>query len=256
MHPTWQQPWLNSLLDEKYTYNVTEEELEKLRKYETDQMVKPKGVYDYTYALQHCYDLGTEFVALFEGDVVFADGWFVRALDGLRQIKDVLGLRPSEWIFLRLFNQERSTGWSNRYVGGNNEHWISVGLGSVLAILILLFRRNSQLLQRHIDNWALAVICLVALPAFVVLFFKAGKASMLPPSPGVRVEPFGCCSQAMVFAREQIPPTVQFLRDRIEGQVDLMLNDRSRSTGLKRIALYPVQAQHIGQLGGARYVWD
>ena len=247
VHPTWHQPWLRSLLDEVFTYNVTKVEFNKLKRYETFQAVKPKGVFDYTYALQHCYDLGIEWIAVFEGDVIFAHGWFARTLNGLRQIETVLHKRPSDWLFMRLFNQERSTGWSNRYVGGNNEHWISLGVAAVVAPMLVIWRRRSQLVKRNLDNWALVVICLVAIPSFVVLFFKAGKASMLPPSPGVKVEPFGCCSQAMIFNKEQIPPTIKFLRDKAEGQVDLMLNDRSRATGLARIALYPVQVQHIGE---------
>ena len=247
IHPTWNTPWLASLLDEAYTYNVSDERLEELKRYETVGAVKPKGVFDYTYALQHCYEQGAEWVALFEGDVIFASGWFARMLDGLRQIEEVLRLRTSDWIFMRLFNQERSTGWSNRYVGGNNEHWISLGIDLVALPLLFIARRKSPGARRHLDNWTLAVLCFLAIPSMVVLFFKAGKASMLPPSPGVRIEPFGCCSQAMVFSRDQVPPTIQYLRERVEGQVDLMLNDRSRATGLARIALYPVQVQHIGK---------
>ena len=230
-----------------YTYNVTDEQLRKLEELEATQAFQQKGVYDYTYALQHCYDRGTEWIALFEGDIIFAEGWFARTLDGLQQISRVLRKRPSEWLFMRLFNQERSTGWSSRDVGANKEHWISLGVGILVAALLIIVRRNSYTAKKHIDNWTLVVVCCVAIPSFVVLFFQAGKASMLPPPPGVRVEPFGCCSQAMVFAREQIPPTIEFLRERVEGQVDLMLNDRSRATGLARIALYPVQVQHIGK---------
>ena len=248
VHPTWKKPWLRGLLDEVYTYNTTASELQKLQQFEIDQAVKPKGVFDYTYALRHCYDHGAEWIAIFEGDVIFAHGWFAKTLDGLWQIKDVLRKRPNEWLFMRLFNQERSTGWSSRRIGRNNEHWISLGVGTAMAAMLLTLRRKSPAIKKYVDNGTVLVICCIAIPTFVILFFQAGKASMLPPSPGVRVESFGCCSQAMVFPREQIPPTVQYLREKEEGQVDLMLNDRSRATGLARIALYPVQVQHIGEL--------
>ena len=246
MHPLWNQPWLASVLDQVYSYNVTDRELQRLKDFENHSAFQPKGVFDYTYALQHCHDLGTDWVAIFEGDILFADGWFARTLDGLRQIKDVLGKGPNEWMFMRLFNQERSTGWSSRRLGTNNEHWIALGVGVVVAASLVALRRRSTMVQRHADNGTLLVICCVAIPSFVILFFQAGKASMLPPSPGVRQESFGCCSQAMIFPREQVLPTVQYLRNKGEGQVDLMLNDRSRATGLARMALYPVQVQHIG----------
>jgi hypothetical protein len=69
---------------------------------------------------------------------------------------------------------------------------------------------------------------------------------MLPPSPGVFNEPFGCCSQAMIFPRQQVPVLIDFLRRKQKGQVDLLLNELAIERGLARYALYPVQAQHIG----------
>ena len=246
MHPTWQYAWLRNLLDDVYTYNVTEEEFEQIRDWEARKAFGPKGVYDYTYALEHCLNQGAEWVVIFEGDIILAHGWLVKMLDGLRQIREALHKQTGEWLFMRLFNQERSTGWWSTEIGGHNEFWISLGIGSVVAAALLAIRPRSQFVSRHVDNWALTVICCIAVPTFVVLFFQAGKASMLPPSPGVRQESFGCCSQAMVFPREQVAPTVQYLWARKQGQVDLMLNDHSRATGLARIALYPVQVQHIG----------
>lgn len=247
IHPSWKQPWLEILVDLAYSYNVSKAELERLTRLEEEKSFKEKGVYDYVYALQRCYELGTNWIIMFEGDIIVADGWFVRTLQGLRSIEPKLGKSTKDWLFMRLFNQERSTGWSSNQIGSNNELWISFGIGVFVSAFILVTRRHSTMIKRHIDNWALAVICLIAIPSFVVLFFRAGKASMLPPSPGVRQEAFGCCSQAMVFPREQIPKVIEYLKERKAGQVDLMLNDWSRSSGLARLALYPVQAQHIGK---------
>ena len=247
VHPSWGQPWLENLVDLAYSYNVSKTELDRLERLEEAKSFKEKGVYDYVYALERCYDLGTDWIIIFEGDIIVADGWFVRTLQGLRSIEPKLGKSTKDWLFMRLFNQERSTGWSSRKVGGNNELWISFGIGLFVSAFILSTRRRSTAIKRHLDNWALAVICLIAIPSFVVLFFRAGKASMLPPSPGVKQEAFGCCSQAMVFPREQVPQVVEYLKEKKAGQVDLMLNDWSRASGLARLALYPVQAQHIGK---------
>ncbi|KID75973.1 integral membrane protein, partial [Metarhizium brunneum ARSEF 3297] len=74
---------------------------------------------------------------------------------------------------------------------------------------------------------------------------NCGKASVWPPSRGVVDEPFGCCSQVMVFPREQVASLVRFLGTR-RGQVDLLLNEWAEEAGLARYALYPVMAQHMG----------
>ena len=105
--------------------------------------------------------------------------------------------------------------------------------------------RRFTALRHHIDYAAVGVWCLMV-PAFVVLFFRAGKASLLPPLPGVSEENFGCCSQGLVFPREQIPGLVEFLRRKEEGQVDMLLKERALEACLARMALYPVQLQHVG----------
>lgn len=86
----------------------------------------------------------------------------------------------------------------------------------------------------------------MAVPTFVVLFFQAGKASLLPPRPGVHKEAFGCCSQALVFPRDQVPRVRDYLTQRSSGQIDMMLDELAIHDSLDRYALYPVQAQHIG----------
>lgn len=147
---------------------------------------------------------------------------------------------------MRLFNQERSTGWASRKIGGNNEHWIILGIGLGIALPAAILRRKSAVVRKHLDLGTIYVVVFVLVPALVLLAFQSGKASLFPPFPGVVEEPFGCCSQAMIFPRAQIPALVSFLQRRKEGQVDLLLNDWADEAGLERCALYPVQAQHIG----------
>ncbi|KAM0236312.1 hypothetical protein ACHAP5_009391 [Fusarium lateritium] len=84
-----------------------------------------KGVFDYTYALQRCYDTGALYIGMFEDDIILADGWFIRTLRGLAGIPG----STQDWLFMRLFNQERSIGWGSHEIGGNNEHWIILGVG-------------------------------------------------------------------------------------------------------------------------------
>ena len=147
---------------------------------------------------------------------------------------------------MRLFNQERSTGWSSHNIGGNNEHWISLAVGLPVLVGLLLIRHRSRSLRPHLDDWTLGVISLLVIPAFVILFFKAGKASLLPPAPGVIEESFGCCAQGLVFPRDRVPDLINYLRKRHAGQIDTLLDDLADQANLTKHALYPVQLQHVG----------
>lgn len=240
-HPAWQSTWLRHAVDELFTYNISAEDKAHLAQLEQTGAYAEKGIFDYTYAMQRCYDSGTPFVGMFEDDILMADGWLVRTLLGLRQIPAV-----DDWLFMRLFNQERSTGWENTYIGGNKEHWIILGVGLVISTIAAVVRRRWWWARKNVDIESTCVLVLLLIPALVILFFQSGKASMLPPSPGVFDEPYGCCSQAMIFPRAQMPKVIDYLRSKRAGQVDLFLDDLAIETGLKRYAMYPVQAQHIG----------
>ncbi|KAM0224916.1 hypothetical protein ACHAQD_001712 [Fusarium lateritium] len=213
-----------------------------LRQLQKTQSYLEKGVFDYTYALQRCYDTGAFYVGMFEDDIILADGWFIRTLRGLAGIPG----STQDWLYMRLFNQERSTGWGSHEIGGNNEHWIILGVGIGISALVLFAHRRWRASRGYLDFETLFVVVFILVPGLVILLYQSGKASVFPPSPGVFNEPFGCCSQAMVFPRVQVPPLITYLQGRKKGQVDLMLNDVATENGLDRYALYPVQAQHIG----------
>ncbi|CAD0051425.1 unnamed protein product, partial [Aureobasidium pullulans] len=104
------------------------------------------------------------------------------------------------------------------------------------------------------------VVCILAIPTFVVLFFQAGTASMLPPHPGVRKERFGCCAQGLVFPRAKAPRVVEYLNAKQSGQIDLMLDDLAREDKLDRYALYPLRAGQSSVRGTtaheAQAVWS
>ena len=205
-----------------------------------------KGVFDYAYALEDCYSTKAPYIAIFEDDIILADGWLVRSLLQLQKLPPP-DEDNSSWLFMRLFNQERSTGWAHHHIGGNNEHWIILAIGLAITLPALAARNYSRSARaRLLDRDTLLVVVLLLNPALVVLFFQSGKASLLPPRPGVFAEDFGCCSQAMVFPRVQVPSLWEFLRGEGSGQVDLLLNKRAWQTGLTRYAMYPVQAQHVG----------
>jgi GR25 family glycosyltransferase involved in LPS biosynthesis len=247
-HPSWHNPRLRNLVDEAFSYNTTLQNHTMVQDWETSNNFKRKGVFDYAYALEYCLNTTeSPYIAIFEDDVIFAVGWLANTLDNLSNLQMRLATQTNDWLFLRLFNQERSTGWASHKIGGNHEFLITIIIAIPLVTIVVLLRRCHPHMHRYLDCWTLSIVCLVIIPAFIVLFYQAGKASLLPPRPGVRDEAFGCCSQGLVFPRSSALTTVDTLRHRDSGQVDLILNGIARDTGLTRYAQYPVMMQHLGK---------
>ncbi|KAI0106370.1 hypothetical protein GGR51DRAFT_166878 [Nemania sp. FL0031] len=234
-------------------------------------MVERKTVYDYAYALRRCIQTSdAPYIALFEDDILLADGWAARTLKNLHTIEEMMKDPrrhrqipgrvepggPNSWLYLRMFNQERSSGWGGGYgFRSNNVHVISLAVGIPLLAIILLARRFflSRSLARHLDGWVLLVVCGVAVPLFVWLFFASGKASLLGSPPGVYEEWFGCCSQALVFNRKHAQALSDFLMAATKkqgraGRADMLPKDFAWERGLARMSAYPMLAQHLGRI--------
>ncbi|KAK7757591.1 hypothetical protein SLS62_000606 [Diatrype stigma] len=281
------------IADEVFTYNSTlpptsdrDRTVAKLAGWASDRgnkhALERKTVHDYAYAMDRCArDTDAPYIALFEGDILLADGWAARTLLNLRALEAMMRDprrrdpergrvepgRPNSWLYLRLFNQERSTGWS----GGtgfrsNNAHIISAGVAIPLFFVLLAVRRSSgrsrrpgswspSPLRRHLDLWTLVVICFVAVPLWTWLFFASGKASVLgAPAPGtVREEFFGCCNQALVYNRAHAGPLATSMLDAAvrrssPGRSDMLPKVFARDRGLARVSAYPMLAQHLGRV--------
>lgn len=54
------------------------------------------------------------------------------------------------------------------------------------------------MVRAYVSAETLVAPALVLNPELVILFFQSGKATVLPPQPGVFAEAFGCCSQALI----------------------------------------------------------
>lgn len=220
-----------------------------LHEWEISHNYAKKGVFDYIYSLQHCLNTTeSPYIAMFEDDVILADGWLSYTLNNLSNLHKRVATNPQDWLFLRLFNQERSTAWASTKIGGNHEFVITIAIAIQLVALVLILRTRYPILHRYMKNWTLVVVCVVIIPAFIILFYQAGKASMLPPRPGVRAEPFGCCTQGMIFPRSSADIILDILKERGSGQLDIILNDMARDQGLTRYAQYPVMMQHLGKV--------
>jgi hypothetical protein len=226
---------------------ATSIEYEELVKLEKDQNLSRKIALDFSHALRYAYTSSSSpYIAVFEGDVIFADGWFARSRSGLRDIDGRTNSARKSWLDLRLFNEERSIGWASKDLLGNNVPFIIIGTSAGIFIVLSLIRRYSSLVRNVVTNSFLFVICGVTIPSFVILFFQAGKSSVLLHFPGVKQQQWGCCTQGMIMPREQVLAVAQELVRRAGTPPDLIVEDYARDKGLNRYALDPVQVQHLG----------
>ncbi|GAB1195407.1 hypothetical protein APSETT444_004666 [Aspergillus pseudonomiae] len=150
-HPNWNTTWLRTIADTFTTYNASIAELSHLSHLQLTSNYAEKGIIDYTQALQLCHTTGAPYIALFEDDILLANTWFIRTLLGLSQIPPS---KANSWLFMRLFNQERSTGWASRAIGGNNEHWIILAIAVSISLVGYLARRQSRIARSWVD-WGL-----------------------------------------------------------------------------------------------------
>ncbi|MCJ1341406.1 hypothetical protein MMC09_006702 [Bachmanniomyces sp. S44760] len=247
IHPSYGESWTQLLPDTLLTYDSNVTELEMIHQWEIDKLYRPKGLYDYSYLLQKCYETGAPYVAMVEGDVIATGDWYVRAMAATDYIKDAVpfGSGSSQWLYLRMFYTEAYLGW-------NREDWLTylswslIMLGG-LVILLLICRTYWPTLRRHLTNATLAIIVLACLPACIGLFFMAGRMSMRPLQPGVhRMEDFGCCSQGFVFRRAVVPLVLGYIRKPLVEYIDMLMEIIAESEKLVRWVIVPSLLQHVG----------
>lgn len=210
-----------------------------------------KSGLDYALALKNCLDNSTaKYIVIFEGDVLVAESWFSRVMWHLREFYE-RGGSDEKWLQLRIFNEERASGFTDKEIFRNNVPLICVlaGLGvagSILALRSLSRRKGSRKLD-FATNYFILVLCALTIPSFIILFFATGKATVLPPSPGLRYENFGCCTQAMIYSRAHIQGIYDALTtDYMTWDYDIRIKQYGRDNGVKGLSLYPMMVQHLG----------
>ena len=239
-HPIYHETWLENTADKILTYDTSNTtQFDLLVQWEKDKDYRRKAIYDYIYLLETCIQSGAAWITMVEDDTVAVRGWYPRAMAAL----DLTDSKSTDWLYLRLFFTEKFFGW-------NAEFWPTYLLSSVLiiiavAVLLLAFRR----LRYHtlISNWLILTACFVYTPAFILLYFMAGKLSMRPLPPGVHEMPnYGCCAQGMVFSSPVAARVVDKLRQKEVGFVDMILEAWANEEKLTRFAVVPSLLQHIG----------
>jgi hypothetical protein len=149
-----------------------------------------------------------------------------------------------KWIYLRLFFTETFMLWGEKDFWYRNM-WLAFGLWVSIALGGLLYARRRYKLP--VTNLSVAVICLVTVPAFIAMYFMIGRYSVAPLDGIEPMDWGGCCSQALIFPRAQVPDLEQFLKERRQGQTDSLIEDYSTDNGLRRFALAPQLVQHVGR---------
>ncbi|TVY83714.1 Transmembrane protein [Lachnellula suecica] len=248
VHPSWNQSWLNNAIDAALSYNVGEDVMGHLRELEEKRDFYDKGVFDYLYALDYCYRTGAPYIAIFEDDIILADGWMAKTRQALRRIEKGAGKGGEfwNWVYLRLFYTETAIEWQSTDFMYRHMAWIFSAVAVLGYTSLLTIRCCVPSSRRHLDNWAIGVMCLVTIPAFIALVFMVGKNSLYPSNGVFKMNKHGCCTQALVFPRGQVLELGAYLSERGRGQTDTIIEDYSDARGKQRLALRPQLVQHVG----------
>ena len=263
-HPIYHEPWLRVLANSVVTYDPSKTgEIAQLQHMEEVHAHWNKSMWDYIYLLETCESTGAQWIITVEDDVIAVQNWYTQATNALQAIQAQTW--HSDLLYLRMFYTEKLFGW-------NSEEWShylvwSLLIFSTVAALLIGLRSRSPHLRRHMSNLSIGLICLICLPACIVLYFMAGRVSMQPHPRGLqRMEDFGCCSQGLIYPREIIPRVKETVRGATNQRyyVDMTLERWANTQKLARFALVPPLLQHVGSQSskghdfdeGAESIWN
>lgn len=244
VHYAYTEPWLFQLADEVLTYEtVPAKEKARLRSQETPQGHKRKALFDYSYNFEHCLESNAPYILMLEDDVLAANGWYRRTTAAIAEMESQPEFANS--LYLRLFYNTRLQGWNSEYW----PHYLlwSIVVESLLASALYILRRNNPAASRFLTPPTALIILLVCSPACIALYFAAGRLTVQPSPTGIhRMDKYGCCSQALLFPREQVPPLLSYFRERGSGLRDVLIETYADRHALAKWALTPSVFQHIG----------
>lgn len=243
-HPAYHEPWISGLVDRVLTHDLSPSELEYVLSLDDQH----KGVYDYRTLLQACIDSEAPYTTLIEDDVVAADGWFQRTMDGLDEAKAKTADDRSlnDWLYLRLFFAEKFLGWNGETAP--QRALASVTIILTVGLILIGVRYLWPQTRGFLSNALIMTVCCFCLPLTITLFFLSGKLTMLPLQPGVnKMNQYGCCSQGLVFNRDHASELVSWLGEAQSGLFfDMLVEKFADEHTLERWALQPPVLQHIG----------
>jgi len=229
--------------------------IQSLRDLESTRSYRQKAALDFAVGLNYCYHNSTApYIALFEDDILAADGWFAKAHMSIRTANEDAKQRGKALLDLRLFNDAREIRWTGNRFGRSNMPTLILWApalvimlsGSTFALLSCLQKKTNS---KHplLSRQAIRTICYVTIPVLVFLWLKTGRFALIPRPEGVSVQPWGCCTQGEIFPRSQIPALVRQLVERSNrSAADITDWDHGYEQGLLRYVLDPPMVQHLG----------
>ena len=256
-HPVFAEQWLDMVPDQMLQYPKDAATVRQIQLWEDGGWYRNKSIHDYRYLLSDCYDTGAQYIAMIEDDTLAVEGWFQRLLDALEAVRLKMQAYPSDqrWIYLRLFYTDDLLGW-------NSEQWAtylfwSFSIWMSFTTMILMVKRRFPTKCEFITYDVVAILSIVCIPALILLFFLAGKQTMMPIPGGVQeMNEYGCCSQGFVYPRSMIPHVLDQLSIETKGLVDMQIEKIADAAGYVRWAIVPPLLQHIGGTSSKGYGFD
>jgi len=243
-HPAYHEPWLFALADEVLTHQLSPSELEDALLLDDQH----KGVYDFRTLLSACVQLGTPYTSIFEDDVLAAEGWFGRTMDGLAEAESKTAIAQSrnDWLYLRLFFTEEFLGWNSE--SAPQRAFLSLLLIVCVGVVLFSTRLVWPRTRPYLTNTLILAVCCFCMPLLIALFFLAGRMTLMPLPVGVnRMNKYGCCSQGLVFNQAHAGELVEWLGHSNSGlYFDMLVEKFADEHDLERWALQPPVLQHVG----------
>lgn len=243
-HYAYNETWLSNLSDEVITYgNVSARDKARMRLQETPNGHMKKALFDYSFMLQKCLDSKAPYILMLEDDVIAADGWYRRTKAALTDMEGRSEYNNS--IYLRLFYNTRIQGWNSEFW----PHYLfwSVVFETLLVVVLWFLRRSNAAAAKFLTPRMVFAILFICSPACVALYFATGRLTVHPNPTGIhRMNSYGCCSQSLLFPRDQVPPLLDSFKKKKSGLRDELIEMYANQKGLTRWALTPSVFQHIG----------
>ncbi|KAI1359591.1 integral membrane protein [Xylaria arbuscula] len=245
-HPDYGEPWLTGMADKIAAYQDDEERL-RLAEAMESQPHAVKSKFDYSIVMEECAKTEAPYMLIIEDDVVFLDGWRHRTIDALKTATaKSWEAGYAHFLYLRLFYYEALLGW-------NSESWptyLASSLATTGIVFSVLVLTRRHMARAWLTQIVILMITFVFTPLLIILFFVAGRNSMLPQPNGVHVmDKYACCGQGLVFPRMTVTKDLlPWFRNNTWSPIstDSFIEDYADMTGSLRWALTPVVMQHVG----------
>ncbi len=197
--------------------------------------------------LEQCLNETTApYIALLEDDIVFADGWVAKTLDALATIRQ----KPEPWLYLRLFFTEWQLGWDKDVDSMATNPVLWFVLPTVFSVVLALaFKVRCYHIKRDINHahctWTWVMLG-ITIPTILTLIFLIRPDGFRPTKGVVEMNTKGCCAQALVYPRNQVPALIDHIREVARGPTDLVIEKYANKAELARYAIVPQLVQHVG----------